>query len=302
MTDESATPHPLGEFLRARRALVDPSEHGVRDVGRRRVPGLRREELIFLAGVSAPYYARLEQGRDRAPSPEVLEAIAQVLRLDTETAAHPHRLAAPPARRYRRHAGSPERVPPLVLRLLQAWPGSAVLVVGAHRDVLAANDLAVALNPGFAPGRNLVRDTFLDPRSRELHTDWDDVAASSVAGLRASAGLEPDDPALTGLVGELRAASEEFRALWARHEVYAKTSGRKRHHHPLVGDLELDYQTLTVNGEVDQSVHVFSAPPGTPSADAMALLEAGLAEPLESARPATVPTPRAAPQPSRARA
>ena len=261
----------LGAFLRARRERVDPSDHGIRDAGRRRVPGLRREELAFLAGVSAPYYARLEQGRDRSPSPAVLDAIANVLQLDAEAAAHLHRIAEPAAPR-RRSPRPPERVSPVVQRLLDAWPGQAAVVIGRFRDVLAANELAVALNPGFAVGHNLVRDTFLDPASRELYVDWGDVAIGAVAGLRASSGADLDDPALAALVGELSIKSEDFATMWARHDVHAKTTGMKRYRHPLVGRLELDYQTFTVNGAGEQTLHVFSAEPGTPSADSLALL------------------------------
>lgn len=266
----------LGEFLRARRARVVPSDHGIRDGGRRRVPGLRREELAFLAGVSAPYYARLEQGRDRSPSREVLDAIAAVLRLDGESVAHLHRLAgiagSPPTSSDLASGESAEKVSSLVARLVEQWPGAAVLVVGRYRGVLAANPLATALNPGFATGRNLVRDTFLDPAQRALYPEWRDVAVGAVAGLRASAGERPDDPALRQMVEELSERSDDFRAMWARHDVHAKTAGTKRFMHPEVGALELDYQTFAVNGSDGQVLHVFAAPPGTSSADALALL------------------------------
>lgn len=294
------TDNPLGSFLRARRERVDPGDHGIRDLGRRRVTGLRREELAFLAGVSAPYYARLEQGRDRSPSPEVLDAIARVLQLDTEAVEHLHRLAAAPVpgplglqqsqKRSAPGAGGPERggarfgpskvVSPMVHRLVNDWEGHAALVVGRYRDVLAANALATALNPGFTAGRNLVRDSFLDPAAQSLYVDWQDVALGSVAGLRASAGERPDDPALRELVGELSVRSEEFRTMWARHDVHAKTSGMKRYRHPAVGDLDLEYQTFGVNGTDGQVLHVFSAEPGTPSADGLALLR--LTQPVQT--------------------
>jgi transcriptional regulator with XRE-family HTH domain len=264
-------PNALGAFLRARRERVDPADHGIADAGRRRVPGLRREELAFLAGVSAPYYARLEQGRDRAPSAPVLDAIAHVLQLDTEAAAHLHRLveSGPPRRRAPR---PPERVSAVVRRLVDAWPLQAAVVIGRYRDVLASNELAVALNPGFCAGHNLVRDTFLEPAVRELYLDWTDVARGAVAGLRASSGADPDDPSLATLVGELSLKSEDFATMWARHDVHAKTTGMKRYRHPLVGDLELDYQTFTINGTGEQTLHVFSAEPGSPAADALSLL------------------------------
>ncbi|RKR73304.1 helix-turn-helix domain-containing protein [Frondihabitans australicus] len=282
--------NPLGAFLRARRGLVEPSDHGIRDGGRRRVPGLRREELAFLAGVSAPYYARLEQGRDRSPSPGVLDAIAAVLGLDAEAVTHLHRLAAPAkavrvdAAAIRRDGRSPVEasarprstrtaaVSPLVRRMIDDLHGHAALVVGRYRDVLAANEVATALNPAFSAGRNLVRDTFLDPAARSLYTDWRAVAVGAVAGLRASAGQRPDDPALQELVGELSVHSQDFRTFWARHDVHAKTRGSKRFQHPAVGGLDLDYQTFDVNGADGQVLHVFSAEPGTSSADGLALL------------------------------
>lgn len=277
--------HSLGAFLRARRERTDPLDHGIRDGGRRRVPGLRREELAFLAGVSAPYYARLEQGRDRSPSREVLDAIARVLRLDDEATTHLHRLvdrrSEPGARTTRRRgprsAESPA-VSPLVRRLVEEWHGHAALVVGRYRDVLAANALATALNPGFAVGQNLVRDSFLDPRARSLYVNWDDVARGAVAGLRASAGERPDDPALRSLVGELSVQSKDFRLMWASHEVQVKTSGRKCFRHPDVGFLELGYQTFAVNGTDGQVLHVFSGEPGSPAADGLALLAMSTAE------------------------
>lgn len=264
--------NPLGEFLRARRELVDPADHGIRDGGRRRVPGLRREELAFLAGVSAPYYARLEQGTDRSPSRAVLDAIARVLRLDEEGSAYLNRLALPSRGRTRARTQRQESIAPIVQRLIDAWPDQAAVVTGRYRTVLASNGMAIELNPGFAPGRNLVRDTFLDEATRELYPDWRDVALASVAGLRGEAGVDLDDPALTALVGELSLRSEEFRAMWARHDVRAKTTGMKRYRHPVVGDLELDYQTFAINGAVGQTLHVFSATPDVTTSDAMRVL------------------------------
>ena len=274
--------NPLGNFLRARRERTDPADHGIRNTGRRRVPGLRREELAFLAGISAPYYGRLEQGRDRSPSPEVLDAIARVLQLDADAAQHLHQLASRLPRPLAQRAVSAERgvvhsapapsVSPMVRHLIDDWPSHAALVVGRFRDVLAANALATALNPAFAVGHNLVRDAFLDPAARVLHRDWYDVARGSVAGLRASAGQRPDDPALQELVGELSVRSDEFRTMWARHEVHPKTSGMKRYRHPSVGELDLEYQTFDVNGADGQVLHVFSARPGSSAADGLSLL------------------------------
>jgi transcriptional regulator with XRE-family HTH domain len=181
----------------------------------------------MLAGVSGPYYTRLEQGRDRHPSPQILDAIGRALRLDEQASAHLHRLAqasSPP----RKPPPAAEEVPPGLLRLLDGWTRQPAVIIGRYRDVLAANRVAQTLNPGFVPGRNLLRHVFLDPEGREYYLDWADIAEGAVAGLRASAGAEPDDPRLAELVGELSVKSDDFRQLWARHDVRVRVSGRKR--------------------------------------------------------------------------
>jgi transcriptional regulator with XRE-family HTH domain len=271
----SSDDNALGEFLRARRELLDPAKSGVPDFGRRRVPGLRREELALLAGVSSPYYTRLEQGRDRHPSPQILDAIGRALRLDQQAMAHLHRLARaqssppkPPSR--------VEEVPAGLRRLLDSWTEQPAVIVGRYRDVLAANRLAQVLNPGFVPGRNLLRHVFLDPGGRECYLDWEEVAEGGVAGLRASAGAEADDPLLTGLVGELSVKSEEFRQMWARHDVRARISGRKRFNNPFIGPITLDYETFTVNADPGQTMFVFRAEPDS-SDESSLLLLAGIA-------------------------
>jgi len=263
--------------------LADPRDHGIRDAGRRRVHGLRREELAFLAGVSAPYYARLEQGRDRSPSIEVLDAIGRVLGLDDEALEYLRGLSIPSSPRRRRGA-RPERVSPLLSQMLENLVLQPALVIGRHRDVLASNTLAVALNPGFAVGRNLVRDTFLEPATRRLYAEWSSVAADAVAALRASIGTAVDDPAVQALVGELAMKSSEFRQLWDRYDVRSKSSGLKHYRHPMVGELHLDYQTFAVNGTDGMTLHVFSAAPDTPAHDALALLDHHMGE-LEKAAP-----------------
>ncbi len=261
----------LGDFLRARRELADPRDAGVPDYGRRRVAGLRREEVALLAGVSSHYYARLEQGRDRHPSPAVVDAVGRVLQLDDPAHEHLRRLAEPvPARR--RRPRRPEKVHPELEQLLGRWTREAAVVTGRHRDVLAANDLAVAVNPGFAPGRNLVRDTFLEPWARKTYVDWEQIAQGAVAGLRGAAGAELDDPHLTDLVGELSLKSEDFRRMWARHDVREVRGGVKRFWQPLVGVLTLDYTTLGVHGADGQTLFLFYARPGSPDDDALALL------------------------------
>lgn len=261
----------VGEFLRARRELVRPEDLGVPDLGRRRVPGLRREELAMLAGVSADYYVRLEQGRDRHPSEQVLDALACALRLDDETAAHLHELARPAPHR-RRARARPERVRPSIQQLLDGWAHTPAFVLGPCCDVLASNALAGALHIGFTAGHNLLRTIFLDPDAREFHADWTRTARGSVATLRASAAPELDGPRLAELVGELSLKSDTFRRLWARHDVHRKTHATKLFHHPVVGKLKLNYTSFSIDGAPGQQLIVYHAQPYTPAAQALALL------------------------------
>jgi transcriptional regulator with XRE-family HTH domain len=267
----------LGEFLRARRALVQPDDVGIPDLGRRRVSGLRRAEVAMLAGVSVDYYVRLEQGRDTHPSEQVLEALARVLQLDEDAVAHLHELARP-APRARRARSRPERVRPGVQRLLESWSHNPAWVLGRRMDVLAYNDLALMLHPTLASERNVLRMVFLDPEAREIYPDWNGVARETVATLRAAAGADLDDPRLTELVGELSLKSSEFRRLWARHEVKEKASGRKRLLHPMVGELELYYETFAVTDAPGQLLVAYHAEAGSATERALALL-AGMARP-----------------------
>ena len=271
----------LGEFLRARRELVRPEEVGLPDLGRRRVPGLRREELAMLSGVSVDYYVRLEQGRDRHPSEQVLEALARVLKLDDASAAHLHELARPAPRR-RRSPVRRERVSASVLRLLERWSETPAFVLGRGMDVLAFNALAGALHDGFTRDRNMVRIVFLDPAAKTTYPDWERVAEDSVATLRSVAGADLDDPRLTDLVGELSLKSEEFRRLWARHDVRDKGSGTKRFVHPMVGELKLSYDSFHVNGSASQILVAYSAEPGSESERALALLASMTARDAET--------------------
>ncbi|WP_198663271.1 helix-turn-helix transcriptional regulator [Jiangella endophytica] len=266
----------LGEYLRARRELARPADVGLPDgFGRRRVPGLRREEVAMLAGVSADYYVRLEQGRDRHPSEQVIEALAGVLGLDDAAVAHVRELARP-ARRRRRPPSRAERVSDGVQLLLDGWTRTPALVLGRHLDVLAVNALGGSIASCSAPGVNQVRAVFLNPDARDLYPDWDTVAAETVASLRAAAGSDLDDPALTDLVGELSLKSDEFRRLWARHDVRPKTSGSKRFRHPLVGELTLRFESLAVNGAPGQVIVAYHAEPGSPSEEAIALLSSAV--------------------------
>jgi transcriptional regulator with XRE-family HTH domain len=277
--------NPIGEYLRARRELVRPEDVELPDAGsHRRVPGLRREEVAMLAGVSADYYVRLEQGRDQHPSAQVLDALARALQLDDHATAHLHRLAAPPVRR-RRRSPRPEKVPASILRLIASWNETPAYVYGRYMDVLAANPLATAVAPYYAPGQNLVRAAFFDPRVRDMYGDWEWVTESTVAGLRALVGPDVDDPRLNELVGELSVRSERFRQLWARHDARPKRSGTSLLDHPQVGPLELSYEKLPIPDTNCQTLVIYHAEPGTPSAQALTLLAttaAGEREPVRS--------------------
>ncbi len=267
----------LGEYLRARREQARPEDFGLADLGRRRVPGLRREELAMLAGISADYYVRLERGRDRHPSEQVLDALARVLNLDDDAAGYLAELARPDAPR-RRRTVRPERVRPSVERLLQRWPDTPAFVLGRFMDVLAYNKLAGALHSTFGGERNMLRLVFLDPGARHTYPDWDDVAAESVATLRAAAVNNLDHPRLTELVGELSLKSPEFGRLWSRHDVRAKTAGSKRIRHPMVGELTLAWETFAVSSTPGQLVVAYQAEPGSESERALALLTSAIAD------------------------
>lgn len=265
----------LGEFLRARRAQVSPEELGMPGGRGRRVAGLRREEVALLAGVSTDYYVRLEQGRERHPSEQVLDALARALMLDDDATAHLHRLARPAARRRVRRR---EQVSPNLVRLMAGWPATPAVVLGRCLTVLAHNALGRALFDGHTHSGDLVRLVFLDPDARAFYLDWDRVAANTVGGLRAAAGIDPDDPRLIETVGELSVKSEAFRKLWARHDIRQKTHETKRFHHRLVGDLTLSYEALTVNSAPGQQLVVYQAEPGSPSEAALSLLGSLTAE------------------------
>ncbi len=265
----------LGEYLQARRKLVSPESAGIPHIGRRRVPGLRRDELSLLAGVSSDYYVRLEQGRDRNPSPQVLDALARALQLDDEATAHLHALAGPD-RHVRRAGQRPERVPPSIEQLIAGWHGTPAFVQGRRLDVLASNPLATKLSPLFTPGENLLRAIFLDPDPalRAIYGDqWESLAHSAIAGVRALIGAEVDDPLLDELVGELSVRSDHFRCLWARHDIRARISGGTRHlYHPQVGVLDLHYENLQISGTDGQTLIIYHADPGSPTDRALALL------------------------------
>jgi transcriptional regulator with XRE-family HTH domain len=269
----------LKEFLRSRRARLRPEGE---TAGIRRVPGLRREELAALAGVSVDYYVRLEQGRNLNPSQAVLDAIARALQLDDTERAHFLALARP--RETRRPPRRPQRVAPATFQLLETLDDAAApaFIVGRRMDVLAVNHTARALICDFnalpSRERNYARFIFLDENARDLHPDWAVIAAETVATLRVDAGRHPDDPELSALVGELSVKSDEFRRWWADHQVLARTSGRKRFRHPIVGGLTITYQALAMPGDAEQTMFVYTAPLGSADQHALRLLRLGQAE------------------------
>ncbi|MFD9430844.1 helix-turn-helix domain-containing protein [Streptomyces sp. NPDC060002] len=284
----------LADFLQARRGLLHPEDVGLQMYGeRRRVPGLRREELALLAGISAPYYARLEQGQSRNASREVLDAIATALRLDESERAHLHELARAPKRGKAVPRPRPERVPPATSALLSALEGTPALVMGLRSDVLAWNRQGHALFAGHVdrdspaePGRrpNMAKLVFLDAHTRELYTDWPAKARAVVGNLRLTAGRYPEDPLLAGLVGELSMRSPEFAAMWADHRILACDVADYEMHHPTVGTLTVTQQTLQSPQGNGPAVVIATATAGSPSATALSLLT-HTSGPSETAQP-----------------
>ncbi|WP_035306356.1 helix-turn-helix domain-containing protein [Actinokineospora inagensis] len=266
----------LGEFLRARRSRVRPADIGLASSsGLRRTPGLRREELATMAGISVDYYVRLEQGRERNPSPPVLEALSRVLRLDQEAHGHLIDIAA------RAQSGARTRATPLperevvrdeVLTLLRTLEPLPVYLLNSVNDVLASNTAGQVLLAGMedwpAEKRNTSRYVFLHPNAEQVFPHWDDIAWGTVAHLRAAHGTAPDDPRLVALVAELSAASAEFRGLWRQHEVKRRTTGVKVIEHPVVGRMSLTFETLAVS-ETDERLVVYQAQPGTADYESM---------------------------------
>ena len=267
MTD---APNLLGEYLRARRELVSPEELGIPATGTRRVPGLRREEVAMMAGISAEYYLRLEQGRDRHPSVQVLQSIARVLQLVDDS--YLLSLAADRPRRARR-AGRRETLPASTERFVAELPFPA-FVEGRWLDVLAANSLAAALSPRLVVGGNRLRDVFLDPAEQAMFPEWERAAQGLVAGFRKSVGSHIDEPRVIELVGELSLISNEFRQIWARHDVGPRAGATLTLSHPQLGDLRLDREKLSVGDHPGLMLVVYHAQPGTDAAEKLGLLAA----------------------------
>jgi transcriptional regulator with XRE-family HTH domain len=269
-------------FLSSRRAKITPQQAGLSAYARnRRVPGLRRSEVADLAGVSVEYYAQLERGDLSGASDSVLEALSRALQLDE--AEHAHlldlaRAAAPVART--RHRTPAQQVRPTIQRLLDLMTAVPAIVNNARLDLVASNPLGQALfapvcasprSPANQPA-NHARFTFLDPRARDFWTDWERAADDSVAQLRTEAGRDPHNQALTGLVGELSTCSEAFRFRWAAHNVRLHRTGLKQFHHPVVGDLHLNFEVMELPADPGLSLLAFSAAAGSPDDDALHLL------------------------------
>jgi transcriptional regulator with XRE-family HTH domain len=268
----------IGAYLRARRELVRPEDVGLPEGNtRRRVPGLRRSEVAMLAGVSAEYYMRLEQGRDQHPSPPVLDALARALALDEDATAHLHRLAAPRSRRQPPRSRL-ERVAPAIAQLIDSWDTTPAYVQGRYLDILAVNSLAAAMAPFYALGTNLLRAAFLDARVRDMLPGWEQTTESMVAGLRATIGPDTDDLRLNELVGELSVRSTRFRSLWARHDARPKPPGPTIMNHPQVGRLELRYHRFLIPSAEGQEIIVYHADRGSRTAESLALLASMNAE------------------------
>lgn len=271
MTDEAKL---LGDFLRARRGLVTPEQVGLPPLGVRRVPGLRREEVAMLAGISADYYLRLEQGRDRRPSTQVLESIARALQLDEETTRYLIGLTADRPQRRRR---IPKESVPVGAAKLIATLHLPAFVEGRYLDVLAANALASAISPRLVAGANRLRDVLLDPAEQALLLDWESATQHLVAGFREAVSTDIDNPRFIELVGELSLASPRFRQLWARHDVKALHSGRLRFDHPQLGELTVNHEKLGLAGDSGMMLVVLHADEGSQDAEKLALLASATA-------------------------
>lgn len=269
----------IREFLSTRRARITPEQAGLPVYGgdRRRVPGLRRSEVASLAGISPEYMTKLERGNATGVSDSVIDGLAHALQLDEAERAHLLDLlrtagsTRPPRRRPAR-----QRVRPTVQRILDSMTLTPAFVLNGRLDILAANDLGVALySPIYAdPARpaNNARFVFLDPNATEFFRDWDKAANDTVALLRAEAGRDPYDRDLSDLIGQLSTRSDEFRHRWAAHNVRIHTSGVKLLHHPVVGDLDLPFESFPLPADPGQSLLTYTAEPGSTTQDALNLL------------------------------
>ncbi|PWW59572.1 helix-turn-helix transcriptional regulator [Actinokineospora spheciospongiae] len=277
----------LGRFLKSRRARLDPARAGIEVISRRRVAGLRREEVAALAGISVEYYVRLEQGRAQRPSEGVLDSLARALELDDVERRYLEGLANP--RTSTPRAPRAERARTELAQLLGMMDRIPALVINHRMDVLAWNHLSRQLFfdfPAAAPrDRNLARFGFLSPESQNRFVDWHDVQRATAGALRLAASRHPNDEALATLLGELTMKSEVFRTLWAGRDVKQRTHGTKRFRHPVVGELPLRFENFELPGETDQRLVTFSPEPASPAAAALELLMMWTAPPAERTQP-----------------
>jgi transcriptional regulator with XRE-family HTH domain len=280
------TSKEIREFLTSRRGRITPEQAGLRTYGSspRRVPGLRREEVALLAGVSVDYYTRLERGNAAGVSDTVLEAIVRALQLDDTERAHLFdlaRAAQPSTTRRRRRPR--QQLRPSVQHMLDAMSGVPAFVRNGRLDIVGANGLFRALYSQHfddaAQPQNTARFLFLDPRATAFYVDWDRVAHDVVAVLRAEAGRDPYDRELSDLVGELSTRSELFRKLWAAHNVRSHDTGLKRFHHPVVGELNLTFESMELVADPGLTMTVYAAEPGSRSQEALNLLASWTATP-----------------------
>ncbi|MFE6498236.1 helix-turn-helix domain-containing protein [Streptomyces sp. NPDC057748] len=261
----------LGTFLRSCRERLSPAAAGLPTAGRRRVPGLRRDEVAALAGVSLSYYSRLEQGHQVSPSPRVLESIARVLQLGDEDKKVLFRLALPGSRRARAPVRV-ERVRPHLRQLIESWPRTPAFIIGHAQDLLATNALADALYCDFAQRDNVLRMLFLDPVAKTFYRSPERARRRAVADLQQTAASTPEDPRILELVGELSVRSGEFRTLWAREYTRVPPYEIKQVFHSVVGDLELRHEALSIRSVPGQQLVILQAEPGSSTADRLALL------------------------------
>ncbi|AUH40027.1 transcriptional regulator [Streptomyces sp. CMB-StM0423] len=272
--DNDTPPDPvggLGRFLRSCRERLTPAAAGLSAASRRKVPGLRRDEVATLAGVSLSYYTRLEQGRELSPSPRVLEALARALQLGDEDKGKLFRLARPAARRTR-SPSRVEKVRPHLRQLIESWTRTPAFIIGHAQDLLDTNALAGALYHDFAQHDNVLRMLFLDPAAKSFHRNPERARHRAVADLQQAAAGTPEDPRILELVGELSVHSSEFRSLWAREYARVPPYDVEQVHHSVVGDLKLRHEALAIRSAPGQQLIILQAEPGSPSADGLALL------------------------------
>lgn len=268
-----ASTHPFGDYLRARRELLLPSDVGLPvGTGRRRVAGLRRSELAALAGISTEYYVKLEQGQESHPTDQVLDALSRALRLDGNATSYLHSLA-----RLVRQPHQPISASAVERSrwLIDSWPMTAAMILDRHNDIIATNALMSALVPGYRVGGNALAVLLLDPAVRDLYVDWEGLSMRSIGLLRSRVGLDPDHDRTRELITQLTRESERFRELWHRHDIEGMTEGMHPMRHPTAGDLSLHYSHFPLVGASTHTIFLYFAEPGSPGERGLAALAAG---------------------------